>query len=149
MIPRTLHASYLQSSRMALKNADSALFCIKVSIEKKRLWRIEWARYQWFNSQKNFDPIEAENPEPWYLQYQDEIELGKGINEDELGVTITFPKDEKCLVTHIYILDSSISYQSSEGPKTNEDIRNTMQKHDPNREIGVLEFYAAPGDPSP
>ena len=95
MIPRTLHASYLQSSRMALKNADSALFCIKVSIEKKRLWRIEWARYQWFNSQKNFDPIEAENPEPWYLQYQGEIELGKGINEDELGITITFSKDKK------------------------------------------------------
>ena len=116
---------------------------------KKRLWRIEWARYQWFNSQKKFDPIEAENPEPWYLQYQDEIELGKGINEDKLGVTITFPKDKKCLVTHIYILDSSISYQSSEGPKTNEDIRNTMQKHGPNREIGVLEFYAAPDDPSP
>ena len=93
--------------------------------------------------------MEAENTEPWYLQYRDEIELGKGINEDELGVTITFPKDEKCLVTHIYILDSSISYRSSEGPKTNEDIRNTMQKRDPNREIGALEFYTAPDDPSP
>ena len=115
----------------------------------KRLWRWGWARYHWLKCCRDFDPIEVENEEPWYVKYRDVIETGIGINEDELDVSITFPKGIESLQVHVYIRDPSTSNQFSAKPRTDEDIRNTMKFDGVSRQIAALEFYTSSSGPSP
>ncbi|KAF2188653.1 hypothetical protein K469DRAFT_84555 [Zopfia rhizophila CBS 207.26] len=116
---------------------------------RRYIWSTGWARYQRITSHQGYDPVEAEEQQPWTVQYKDEIEPGKEINEDKVGVNVTFPKSQKCLIVRIDILDQSAPHHSPSEPKTTEDIRKTLENNDPSRKMGELEFYTVSEYPSP
>lgn len=109
----------------------------------KYTWCARLAQYKLLTSHTGDVAAEVKEDEIWERQYEDEI------NEDEIGLSITFPKGQNSLTVHLGVTDPSIPERTVNEPPTTEDIRESLARNDSQQNIGRIEVYTSPDCPSP
>ena len=127
------YAAYITLAKLAA-GAEDCGFCsiLFQGIQLKReFWILQWAKFQWIDVQVDGYFGETEMQQPWIEKYWDHIQHGKAIDEEEVQLSIKFPKGHPYVHVHMMVPPSKIHDNSRRRP------------------IEDLEFYNALGTFTP